>query len=465
MAEREDPETVRSAHWGGITAGLLAAVMVAWWSRPESFRGISPGHAMTRGALWLMATVMAGTLGMGVAGGFTWARGQRTWRVGMNAAAVWVMVPALLLLCVQASPVLLAIVAAMAAGLAVCLWAVAPANPKDDEEAGARQSNTAGEGPTFAELPPSKSGAKQSALIAVCLEAALVLLLRTDLFWASVWLAVGSLLLAWKTLASRARTEKRPGVARARLSGAALAAMAVVVALLLMQPAEGTPGSASEAASAHAQAKTEGAAVDDAYRGIVLFTVPEKKQVLPPLPMERSPLRAGASRPMVIPFDGSYWYFQAPQHGPGLHPHLAHGDPMAMNIYSTGWVPLAMQAHQTLPQPIPVRGGEEFELTLRNADNREGRIDVGVLLTDTHAPGVMDWEKPALMLGVKPMLSSEPPEFAYKANPVEEDLTFAIPPNSALREFDTITVLFFPSAMRDTVSARVGVRQFELLPR
>ncbi len=95
---------------------------------------------------------------------------------------------------------------------------------------------------------------------------------------------------------------------------------------------------------------------------------------------------------MVIPFDGSYWYFQAPQHGPGLHPHLAHGDPVAMNIYSTGWVPLAMQAHQTLAQPIPLHGGEGFELTVRNGDNRPGRIDVGVLLTDSRSPDC--WRSP-----------------------------------------------------------------------
>jgi hypothetical protein len=124
-----------------------------------------------------------------------------------------------------------------------------------------------------------------------------------------------------------------------------------------------------------------------------------------------------------------------------------------------------MQAHQTLPQPIPVHGGESFELTLRNGDNREGRIDVGVLLTDSRGPGILDSDKPTLMLGVKPMQSSEPPDFAYKASPVEEDLTFAIPQNPAMRRFDTITVLFFPSSVRDTLSARVGIRQFALLPR
>jgi len=464
MAEREGPETTRAAHWGGIAAGLMAAVIIAWWTRPEMHpRGVRLALAAATGMLWLVATVAAGTLGMALAGGFAGLQGrQRILRAAMTAAAVWVLIPPLLLLFVEASPWWLALVAAIAAGLAICLWAAAPRNSDDDEGPGWIES-----GPRFAELPPSKSGAKQSALIAVCLELAFVLVLRGDLFWAGLWLAFGVVLLTWKTLASRAKPDGRPMDPRRRLGGALAAALVLVVALLTMRLVRGIPGARGGPATASAQerGKQPGAAVDDAYRGIVLFTVTDKKKQLPPLPVERSLLHAGASRPVVIPFDGSYWYFQAPQHGPGLHPHLAHGDPVAMNIYSTGWVPLAMQAHQSLPQPIPVRGGEQFQLTLRNGDNREGRIEVGVLLTDSRGPGLLPLEKPTLMLGVKPMLSSEPPEFSYKASPVEEDLTFTIPQHPAAREFDTITVLFFPSPVRDTSGAHVGIVQFELMPR
>ncbi|MGB7169360.1 MAG: hypothetical protein WBD32_10185, partial [Acidobacteriaceae bacterium] len=243
MAEREDPETTRAAHWGGIAAGLMAAVIVAWWTRPELRpRNISLAFAATSGALWLMATVIAGTLGMALAGGFTWARGERRLlRVGMNAAAVWVLIPPLLLLCFEASPKLLAMVAGMAAGLAVCLWAVAPRESEHGDEIESMELGGFGVGPHFAELPPSRSGAKQSALIAVCLEVAFVLLLRDDPFWGAVWLAVGFLLLTWKVLASLTRPEKRAADPGTRLSAAALAALAVV-ALLVMRPAQGTAG-------------------------------------------------------------------------------------------------------------------------------------------------------------------------------------------------------------------------------
>ncbi len=460
MAEPEDPKTTRAAHWSGIAAGLTAAVVVAYCTRPGMTPGASLARAATRGALWLVATLIAGTLGMALAGGFGWTRGRRDLlRAGMNAAPVWVLIPPLLLLLLEASLPMLALVAVMAAGLALSLWAVAP---RDSEEAD--ELLLVSDGPHFAELPPSKSGAKQSALTAVCLEAAFVFLLRDDPFWAALWLGLGSLLLAWKTLASRPDRAGTPADPRARLGGAAVAALAVVLAVLLIRPVQATAGGAGEPARARAQrqGKKPGSPVDDAYRGIVLFTVTDKAKEMPPPPVQRNLLRVGTSRPVVIPFDGTYWYFQAPQHGPGLHPHLAHGDPVSMNIYSTGWIPLAMQAHQTLPQAIPVRGGEGFELTLRNGDNREGRIEVGVLLTDSRA---RELDKPTLVLGVKPMLTSEPPAFTSKSSPVEEDLTFAIPQHPAMRQFDTITVLFFPSEVRDTTGARVGIRQFELLPR
>ena len=147
----------------------------------------------------------------------------------------------------------------------------------------------------------------------------------------------------------------------------------------------------------------------DPYRGIVLFTVKDKSKELPPVPIERDLLRTGMKKPLVIRFDGSYWYFQAPEQGPGMHPHLAHGDPVAANIYSTGWVPLAMQAHQTLTQPVDLRSVGAMQVTVRNGDNRRGQVDMGVLLTDSSAPG-----KPSMYLGTEPIVSTEPDQFAFK---------------------------------------------------
>jgi hypothetical protein len=199
---------------------------------------------------------------------------------------------------------------------------------------------------------------------------------------------------------------------------------------------------------------------NDAYRGIVLFTVTNKEKELPPLPLRRDLLRAGVARRLIIPFDGAYWYFQAPRMGPGLHPHLAHGDPVAASIFSTGWIPLAMQAHQTLAQPVELGCCGEMQVTVRNGDNRRGRIDVGVLLTDSTVAG-----RPTMDLGIKPIVSTEAENFSIKVNPVHEDLTFAVPARRGIRKFDEITVFFFPDGERSTLGARVGIEQFELMPR
>ena len=198
----------------------------------------------------------------------------------------------------------------------------------------------------------------------------------------------------------------------------------------------------------------------DAYRGIVLFTVKDKSREMPPVPMERDWLRAGTKKPLVIRFDGSYWYFQAPEHGPGMHPHLAHGDPLTESIFSRGWIPLAMEAHQSLSEPVDLRSVGGMQVTVRNGDNRRGRIDVGVLLTDSTAPG-----KPSLYLGTQPIVSTEADHFVVKANAIREEVSFAVPEKRTIRKFDEITVLYFPDGDRSTLGARVGIEEFELMPK
>jgi hypothetical protein len=42
---------------------------------------------------------------------------------------------------------------------------------------------------------------------------------------------------------------------------------------------------------------------------------------------------------------------------------------------------------------------------------------------------------------------------------------FAIPERRGIRKFDEVTVLFFPEGERATLGARVGIEQFELMPR
>jgi hypothetical protein len=442
-----------AAGWTAALAGLVLAVTVAAWRQPP-MAGLSLGKAAVVAALWIAATVLAGTLGLGLAESLVERR--PAWpaaRHGVGAAAVWVLIPPMLLCWQRGSGWALCVGACTGVALALCLRGMLPRS---------QESDTVEEffepGPHFADLPPPDSGRPQALAVAVCAELAVVLFSRQELFWATVLMATGSFLFVWKRPWSlRAKPDERIGRPAGRAAIATTLAMMILIPLLLrFGRGHGGMVQAAQAASRSREEADRDSGnkvnANDAYRGIVLFTVTNKARKLPPPPIRRDLLHAGVARPLIIPFDGSYWYFQAPRMGPGLHPHLAHGDPVAAAIYSTGWIPLAMQAHQTLAQPVTLASCGAMVLTVRNGDNRRGRIDAGVLLTDSTAPG-----RPTMDLGAKPIVSTEAENFSIKVSPVHEDLRFAIPASRSIRKFDEITVFFFPEMQRSTLGHRWGL--------
>jgi hypothetical protein len=439
-----------------IIAGALAASVVALLLLPS--QRLPPGKLLLRSALWMLATLLAGISAMALSRRLARA-GCRPFRVdALETAAAWLLLPPLFLLAARSSP-WTAVLAALVTGiLALCLRGMIPVplpilamEPPP--------------GPQFAELPPPDSGRGQALAIAVCLEMAAVLALRRDLLPETLLIALASFLFIWKfrtmLLRARGETMSRPVL---RSAAAAVLALLIIVPLSLLQMLRMGPGpGATDAAQRAARKPHKGTPAredaGDAWRGIILFTVPKKEILVPPL-AQNTLHPAGFRKPLIIPFDGAYWYFQAPQQGPGLHPHLAHGDPVKVSIYSTGWIPLAMQAHQALPQPVDLRDCGAMQVTVENGDNRPGRIDMGVLLTDKSLPG-----KPSVFLGAKPIPSTQPGRFAFKAVPIDENVTFSIPPRLPLRRFDDITVFFFPAAQRATLGTRVGIQQFTMDPR
>jgi hypothetical protein len=440
-------------------SGLVMAAAVAVWMRPPQ-AGLSFGKAVVLAAVWAIATVLAGTLGLGVAESV--AEGRPAWPAARNvvgAAAAWVLIPPILLCWQRGSGWAVGLGACSAAALAVCIRGMIATENAEAHE-------PMEPGPRFADLPAPDSGRPQALAVAVCVELAVVLLSRQELFWATALMGIGSFLFVWKRLWSmRVKPDERMARPAGRAVVATALAMLILIPLLLRfgRGHGGMVETAQAASRSRADADRENGNkgdANDAYRGIVLFTVTNKEKELPPLPLRRDLLRAGVARRLIIPFDGAYWYFQAPRMGPGLHPHLAHGDPVAASIFSTGWIPLAMQAHQTLAQPVELGCCGEMQVTVRNGDNRRGRIDVGVLLTDSTVAG-----RPTMDLGIKPIVSTEAENFSIKVNPVHEDLTFAVPARRGIRKFDEITVFFFPDGERSTLGARVGIEQFELMPR
>lgn len=448
--------------WMVVLAGLLGASLAAAGVQPEG--QLSANKILVIAALWVGVTAGTGTGALLLANMVLRRREGRRFRVeALEAMAAWLLLPPLFLLADRGSAWAMALAAGAAAVLAACLRGMIPAaGPLDGDEMPA-------EGLRFAELPRPDSGRGQAWAVAICVEGAVVLAARRQAAPAALLMGVGAFVLVWKRLTSlqraRGETMRRPA---SRSAAAAVLALVVVVPLLLVQLVRmGPAGVASAAEQASPKQKAQDAdAPADGYRGIVLFAVRDKAKELPPVPVERPAVWNGARRPLVIPFDGAYWYFQAPHRDPGLHPHVAEGDPVKVSIFSTGWLPLEMEAHQALARPVAVRDCGALVVRVRNGDNRPGRIEMGVVLTDEALAA-----KPSLFLGTEPIVSTEAGSFVRKASPVEEDVRFRIPEGAGmreggkLREFDAITVLFFPAGERATMGSRVGIEDFSLEPR
>jgi hypothetical protein len=196
------------------------------------------------------------------------------------------------------------------------------------------------------------------------------------------------------------------------------------------------------------------------YVGIILWPPPKKKVEIVPPPRNAVALGHGIGlKRLIIPFDGPYWYFKAPLTEPGPKAHVTFGKPTEAKVQSTNWMPLRMEAHQNLGLPIDLDCCREIDVTMTNADNRAGRIDVALVLTDTDS-------KRSEMLGDEPIRSSLN-RLARPANQpaVTETLRFAIPRTVKLERFDEINVVIQPSAERARLGSRIAVEEFELVPR
>ena len=167
-----------------------------------------------------------------------------------------------------------------------------------------------------------------------------------------------------------------------------------------------------------------------------------------------------ARKPLTIRFNGSYWYFHPRDNAAGTKAHIARGSPLTVDIRSANYVPLIMEAHQSLAAAIPLACCREIRVTIENGDNAPGILALGVLLTDSTSLG-----KPTLYLGQQTVVSTEPGHFAVKSSPVPEELRFPIPSSARIQRFDEVTVIFFPDTVRPDRGAKIAIKQFDLSPR
>ena len=206
--------------------------------------------------------------------------------------------------------------------------------------------------------------------------------------------------------------------------------------------------------------KKAGGNPEDSYVSVILWPkLPQVAKVVVPPPRLQPTTVVRLSRPLVIPFEGAYWYFRSPAKAPGRIAHIARGSPTKISIHSTDWHPLIMEAHQRLSSPIDPRCCRELDLSILNADDRPGIIRIAVELIDSSLLHVKSED-----LGIRPVRSSIPPEFNLNRPPAKEVMRYSIPANPEIRQFDEIEVIFLPSKERSLGGAQIAIRSFQLVP-
>ena len=311
-------------------------------------------------------------------------------------------------------------------------------------------------------------------LIAICVYAAGCALATRSNLTAAALLALGAFLFAWKrTFVQDKVLESSKVYKRGALRLALIAIPAVLVTIWALLDGvahrnhlaevnmaladNGTSANDGAQQKATDQASTNGVG---GYESVILWPLPEKKQIIPPLTAQESLLAPGTTRPLIIPFDGPYWYIQPPNENPGPKAHQARGTPLGADIESSNSVPLTMEAHQTLGTAIHIARCREIQVGIENRDNKAGLIAIAVLLTDTASP-----EKPALYLGQQPIVSTEPEHFSFKTMPASETLYFAVPESTKIRKFNEINVMLLSDVEHALIAPKIAIRQFKLFPR
>jgi hypothetical protein len=470
MARSRGATYVAAVLIAGSLGTFLVELSLCRWPAPHP---LSPTEALFKAATYVSIAVLSGA----AINRLLWFPSRMAPSVSLSlftiASAIgWIWIPSVVLLSRQRSIAAVLMAALAAVMMASGLRRIMPAGNR-----GRPHSLLPGEWKErelFAEYLNTAPREMHGFIIAVCFYSGLFAWHGKSFIVASFLMALCAFVLSWKLRGDAPYApENRENRSRAalRLARATSTAVLVTMGLLLL----GLPhGAFSGAMGASAHNRTpSGRRVPQQHKGtanpasgisgyerIILWPLPEKKKIVVPTPSKF--LRAGfnTSKPMTIPFDGAYWYFQPRGTGVGTRVHAARGSPLTVNIRSTNHIPLIMEAHQTLGAAIPLACCREMQVTIENSDNAPGIIAIGALLTDSTSLG-----KPTFYLGQQTVLSTEPSRFTVKSSPVPEVLHFPIPDHTRIEEFDEITIVFFPDSERPYTGAKIAIKQFDLVPR
>ena len=457
-----------------LFAGSLGAFLVAWlfcrWPPPHP---LSPAAAILTAFTYVSIAMLSGAASTG----FFWFPSGMASSVSLSlftivSAIGWIWVPTVVLLSRQRSmsavPAAAIAAVVMASGLRKIVPSLAGTTSANLLNGKWKQRELFA---AYLDTPPREM---DGWIVAVCLYGGLFALHRHSLCAGSFLVALCAFLLTWKVMSGGASAwvnrENRLH-ALLRLAKATSTAVLITTGLLLLGLQRGVSSGAMDY-FAHNRASS-GRRVPQQQKGVgglpqissgtnvsSFGLVPEKKKVAAPAPSKTSISGFNTSKPLTIRFDGSYWYFQPRGKEPGTRAHVARGNPLTVDVRSINFIPLVMEAHQSLAAAIPLTCCREIKVTIENRDNAPGVIALGVLLTDTTSLG-----KPTLYLDQQTVVSTEPGHFRVKSSPAAEVLSFRVPGRPKIQQFDEITVIFFPDTERPNTGAKIAIKQFDLIPR
>jgi hypothetical protein len=475
IAREIDPDTVWRFFAFVVIAGLLNALIAGFLlcRLPES-------HAPTMASLVIRAAVyIAIGAAAGIMGAWVyWNNPASPFReeaplpfalFAMVCAAGWLWVPAIVILSEQVTGAT-ALVAAMGAFLlgaglrSTTLMVFEQTEPRMPREVKAE---------LFAESLYEPPGEVHGYFIALCLYAGGWALTGRSNMTAAALLATAAFLFAWIRTGARGRGfEVRREYRRAvvRLACVVIPAVAVTTWSLMDGVAHRNHVLAMQAAldaGKDANARKGNARGMGGYESVILWPYPEKKQIVAPVPLQDGLLAPGTKQPLVVRFDGPYWYVQPPDEQPGPEAHQAHGTPLKVGIESNNALPLIVKAHQGLVAMVRLARCREIDVEIENRDESPGAFAMELLLTSTNLG-----HETRLSLGRQTIDSRAPIAASEQAVGMEqvhsaafETLRFAVPAHATIRAFNGVTVVLTPDARHAKVGPRISIRQFQLLPR
>jgi hypothetical protein len=434
-----------------VAAGCAAALLVTMAAcRLPAVRDLTWAGLLVRCLADVALSVVAGSAGLYAAWLLTPTRPQVPLRqLFFHGLLAWLLLPAIVLLDRTWPAWALPVIAATAAGIAVSLRLLAPDDSTEDDFPLPAVDFASFYG---ARLTGFRAG--RALAIALCAEGSLVLAVREDYVLAGLLLGLGMFLLLWhwgKDVRVQLQRRER-GVATQGAAGVAW--LLCILALL--------PWLAHHRGAVPVAAKTTAPLpLTPHYWSVVLWPPKERVTRLYFPVANAAPVAPNMARPTEIPFNGAYWYFEAPDTGPGMHPHVAHGLPTdaQVDLHSAGGGPLRMDAVQRLDKPIPFGCCSEMDVSVTDADSRAGLVRLGVLLTD----GATE-DAPSVLLGFEPIAGSETMSLGTRQSAVDDTVRFSFPRSHSLKSFNQITVIVIP-AVDPARGARVVIHGFTLLPR